>query len=265
MIKAHVVSDLMLFNNTVDPSDEVIPECDIAFVVGNIGYARRTMFYSETLCAKYPNTQFIFNMGRTETLHAKNESQYVDGLRTRQMLSPFWPSNLHYAHRESIKLTINEVTLDILCLPGYPKVAETVEYDAVWKSHNWYRFASHGVTYDHNDFKVQGAADVPHGWFPIVSTPELCRIDHDKDLVLINEWLDNRTDNVPKILVTAFSPIADPGMPNVDYVMYPGANPDYWIFGGTKANTTTDTGTVLYGNPGRELNARSEVLAINFS
>jgi hypothetical protein len=253
----------MLYYNSVDPNDEIIPDCDLVFIVGNVGHVRRSMLYAETLCSKYPKTKFVFNMGRTEGVNIKNNNQLVDGLRTRQLLSPLWPKNLHYAHRESLILTINETTIDILCLHGYPHVDASVEDNAVWRSHNWYKFSPHGVTYNQNDFKVSGAADVYHGWFPEITTPELCRRDHDKDAVLVNEWLSNRENGIPKVLVSAFSPITDLCMPGVEYTMYLGANPNYWIFGGTKSNTIAENGTVLYGNPGRGLDTRGEILTID--
>lgn len=265
MIKVHVISDLRLFyNEFADPIDETIPECDLAILVGNIGYMRRSMLYTETLCKKYPNTHFIYNMGRVEGTNQKNETEMVDGLRTRQLLSSFWPKNLHYAYKEPITLTINDQPIEVLSLHGYPSVAESVENDEIWKSHNWYKYVSHGVTYNQNDFKLPGAANVDHGWFPICSTPALCREDHIKEDALIQDWLSIETGAV-KVLVSALSPSEDPCLPGVEYVMHPNIKPDYWIFGGTKMNTVNNNGVVLYGNPGRGANPRGEILEIHSS
>lgn len=263
MIKVHVISDLLFYyNEFADPIDETIPECDLVIIVGNLGYIRRSMLYTETLCKKYPNTQFIYNMGRTEGTNQKNDTEIIDGLKTRQLLSPFWPKNLHYADKEPVKLTINDQEIEVLSLHGYPNVSESVQDDKVWKSHSWTRYVNHGVTNNQHDFKLPEAADVDHGHFWLWSTPERCREDHSKEDMLIKAWLDSKSDAI-KILVTALSPIQDPCLPGVEYTMHSDITPDYWIFGGSKLNTINNNGVVLYGNPGRGSDARGEVLEVN--
>ena len=64
MIKVHVISDLFLgFNEFANPEDEVLPEVDLVILNGNIGHLKRGMLYAETLCRKYPETQFVYNLG----------------------------------------------------------------------------------------------------------------------------------------------------------------------------------------------------------
>jgi len=261
MIDLHVISDLCLYMyEQTAPEDTVIPPCDLVIINGNCGYVKRTMIYAESMCKKYPDTTFILNLGMREVIHQKNETEIQDGLIFRKSLSEHWPKNLLFSNKP-IKLTIKNQDINILCLRGYPKVAESVQDDATWRSTEWYRFTYHGITHNQNDFKPKAAADVYHGHFPIWSTPELCRRDHDKELSIINTWLGDTTDNETKVLVTTFSPLNDPCLGDIPYEMLPDISPNYWIVGGTKVNQKTNRGTI-YGNPGRGESCRNDILSI---
>jgi hypothetical protein len=263
MITVHVISDYYMgiheFTNSVD---EDLPESDLVIVVGNMGQIKRSMLYVETLCKKYPSKQFIINVGRTEDgLHQKNDTELSDGLTTRQLISEFWPKNLHYSYRKPITLTINERKIDLLCLHGFPHIIEESVNDATWKSTSWYKYATHGVTFDQSEFKLKEAADVYHGWFSKFSTPERCREDHAIEHGIVNEWLHDKEADTTKILVTALGPDADPCLTNIDYVMYPNSDPDIWIASGRPIENRTNH-TMLYSNPGRSDSARKSVLII---
>lgn len=261
MLKVHVISDLWLGpNEWNDPEDENLPEADLVIVNGNCGHTQRAMILIEDLCKKYPTIQFIYNIGLADTPFQKTKTQIPDGLRARQMYSEFWPKNLHYRYKKPLSLEIKDTTLDILCLHGYPNVAESVTDDKEWRSTIWYRHCYHGVTHDQSVFKAPQAADVYHGYWPIWSTPELCREDHNNDVELINEWLSEPTDGY-KILITAISPFNDPNLGNIEYSMYPNINPDYWFIGGTKTHTKIGNCTV-HGNPGSGPSVRSVVCTI---
>lgn len=262
MIKAHVISDLLLgFIEFTDPVEETLPDCDLVFIVGNLGHIKRGMIYIEKLCAKYPNKQFIFNIGRTEGTGQKNNTELVDGLLTRQKLSEFWPKNLRYAHQQPIKIELNGGKLDILCLHGYPYIIENSVDKQSWKSSSWYKYVSHGVTYDQNEFKPKDSSDVYHGWFPKVSNVERCREAHDTEYSIIKNWLSSRSNDERKILVTALSPLNDPCLPKLEYIMYPDINPDMWIVGGTSVDLETNHYR-LYGNSGRGNLAREATFII---
>jgi hypothetical protein len=257
MIDLHVISDLALFMfEHTDPVDEVLPDCDLVIFAGNCGYVKRTMVYAEMLCNKYPDKQFIVNLGMKELPFQKNSTEIRDGLMVRHAHSELWPENLHFKYQKPIKLKIKDRELDILCMFGFPYIDENVQADEVWKSTEWYRYAYHGLTHNQNDFKPKGASDVNHGHFPIWSTPALCREYHDKELEIVKAWLgDGGADS--KILITALSPIDDPCLSGIQYTMYSEIEPDHWIFGGSAIKTSK-----LYGNPGKGAACRSEVLCI---
>lgn len=262
MIKAHILSDFYLgIIEPTDNVDETLPDCDLVFIAGNLGHIKREMIYVEKMCRKYPNKQFILNIGRTEGTGQKNNTELVDGLTSRQLLSEFWPKNLHYAYQKPIKLTINEQTLDILCLHGYPNFIEKDISEKEWKSSSWWKYASHGVTFDQNEFRPTGTSDVYHGWFPKVSNVERCIESHALENAIVQDWLNNKESGGTKVLVTALNPIEDPCLPKLKYEMYPGANPDIWIAGGKQMTVETNSYR-LYSNPGRAPSARESVFTI---
>ena len=262
MIKVHVISDYYLnFVEFTTDTDETLPECDVVVIVGNMGQIKRVMIYVEALCNKYPDKQFILNIGRTEDgLHAKNNTELSDGLTNRQKISKFWPKNLHYSFQKPISLTINDQTIEVLCFHGFPYIIEDNIEDSVWKSTQWYKYATHGVTFEQSEFKHKDAADVYHGWFPKFSTVERCREDHDQEYNIVKEWLSDKND-ATKILVTALGPKMDPCLAGIEYHMYPDISPDFWIASGTDAEERNNS-FVLYGNPGRSESARKAVLII---
>ena len=261
MLKVHVISDLWLEDNEwADPVDEVLPDCDLVIFTGNCGSTKRTMIQIELLCKKYPEKQFIFNMGRREMAHQKSYTQISDGLAVRQLHSELWPKNLHYRYKKPITLKIKDITLDILCLHGYPKIAESVIEDEIWKSTSWHRHFFHGLTHDQTVFKAPQAANVYHGHWPIWSTPELCRQDHDVELETISSWLAQPSEGY-KVLVTALGPINDSSLENIEYTMYQGIQPDYWFVGGASIDTMIGK-SHLHGNPGRGLIPRTTMFTM---
>lgn len=261
MLKIHTISNLWLEDNEwASPEEEVLPECDLVIVNGNCGIAKRAMLHIEVLCKKYPEKQFIYNMGGRDIAHQKSYTQIPDGLLVRQTHSDLWPKNLHYRYKKPFILKIKDTTLDIFCLHGYPKVAEHVEVDDVWKSTLWYRNFYHEITHDQSKFKAPEADDVYHGHYPIWSTPELCRIDHDIELETINEWLNSPSDG-HKVLITTFSPFDDVTLPNIEYTMYENIQPDYWFVGGAKIDTVLGK-CYLHGNPGRGSIARNTIFTL---
>jgi hypothetical protein len=261
MIKVHLISDLWLEDNEwCDPIDEELPECDLVIINGNCGASKRTMVYVEFLCKKYPEKQFIYNMGKREFPYQKSYDQIATGLTVRQKCSELWPNNLHYSYKKPFNIQVNGVTLDIFCLHGYPNVNENVAVDDTWKNTSWYRYFYHGITHDQSVFKAPQAADVYHGHWPIWSTPELCRQDHNTELNIINEWLNEPSESI-KVLVTALSPLNDASLDNIEYTMYDGIQPDYWFVGGAPINTIAGRCQIL-GNPGRGSSARNTVFTL---
>lgn len=263
MIKIHTISDYYLgFNEFTNDIDETLPECDLVIVIGNMGTIKRSMIYVEYLCKKYPEKQFIVSMGRSEDgLHRKNDNEIIDGMNNRQLLSDLWPKNLRYEHNKPIRLTINDRKIEVMCFHGFPHITEETIDDSIWKSTQWYKYASHGVTKDPNEFKHKDASDVYHGWFPKYSTPERCRVDHNIEYEIIKRWVENKPEDTTQILVTALYPKNDPCMGDIEYTMYPGIKPDVWIASGVQSEDRSDN-HILYGNPGRSESARKAVLVI---
>ena len=261
MLKVHLISDLWLEDiDWGNPEDEVLPDCDLVIINGNCGTTKRSMIYIELLCKKYPDKQFIFNMGRRDMAFQKSYTQIPDGLTVRKTHSDLWPKNLHYSYKKPFTLTINNTTLDIFCLHGYPNVAEHVENDAVWKATTWQLHFFHGLTHDQTVFKAPQAANVYHGHWPIWSTPELCRQDHATELETISSWLEQPSDG-HKVLITALSPINDSSLTNIEYTMYESIQPDYWFVGGATIETTIGK-CHLHGNPGSGLTPRNTVFTM---
>lgn len=261
MLKVHIISDLWLEDNEwADPEDEILPECDLVIVNGNCGIAKRTMLHIETLCKKYPEKQFIYNLGGRDIAHQKSYTQIPDGLTGRQIHSDLWPKNLKYSYRKPFNLELKGIKLDVFCLHGYPKVDESVAVDEVWKASLWYRNFYHEITHDQTVFKAPEAANVYHGHWPIWSTPDLCRVDHDKELDIINAWLNQPSDG-HKTLITTLSPFNDLTLPGIKYTMYENIQPDYWFVGGASLNTKIGKCSI-HGNPGRGSLARSTVFSM---
>lgn len=262
MIKAHVISDLYLYDNEwADPIDETMPECDIVFVNGNNGVFKRSVLLAETICKKYPDIQVIYLNGRRELIRQKEKTIINDGLTARKFYSELWPKNLHFAFEQPIQLTIRETNLDILCLHGYPNIPNDDIDSELWKSTSWYRYVNHGLTADPDYYRPKGISDASRGDFPVWSTPRLCREAHDREYDIIKKWNDIREEGVVKILATSLSPIDDLSLGGIEYTMYPGISPDHWVVGGHQIDTVFSD-YHLHGNPGRGLSARTKTFII---
>jgi hypothetical protein len=262
MIKAHVISDLNLCDNEwADPIDETMPECDIVFVNGNNGVFQRSVLLAETICKKYPDIQVIYLNGKRELLRQKEKTIINDGMTARKFYSDLWPKNLHFAVEKPIQLTIKELKLDILCMHGYPNIPNDDIDNQIWKSTSWYRYVNHGLTTDPNYNRPKGISDASRGEFPIWSTPELCRIEHDREYEIVKEWSDCREEGVIKILATSISPVNDSSLSEIEYTMYPNISPNHWVVGGHRTDTVFSD-YHLHGNPGRGLSARTRTFTI---
>lgn len=262
MIKAHVISDLALHEaEWANPIDETLPDCDLVFINGNNGILRRSMVFAEAICKKYPHVQVVYLNGRQELVRQKERTIISNGLITRKHFSELWPTNLHYDFEKPISLTINNITLDILCLHGYPLIEKDINTD-LWKSSDWYRYVTHGLTSDPDYCRPQGISNASRGEYPVWSSPELCRIDHDKEYAIVNDWCNHREKDTVKILATSLSPINDASLPKIDYTLYPNITPDYWLVSGHRVDIQTPSYR-LYGNPGAGALARSNVLTID--
>ena len=261
-MKLHLISNVNSewFQEKPNVEDVVLPDADIIILTGNYSnFIRRTMNQVENLAKMYPEKQFVLNLGMKELTAQKNFTEIRDGVTNRQLFYENWPKNLHFKYQKPLKLEVGGKKLDILCLYGFPHVAEADE--ATWKNTEWYQYTFHGITHDQSYFKPKHAADVYHGHFWIWSTPELCREDHKKECEIIKNWIAEKEEDSTQILVTALSPINDPCLEGINYTMYPDLHPDVWVFSGVSANLHNNR-TLLHGNPGSGGEARSVTLDI---
>ena len=146
MIKVHVISDLDLgFTEFADPIDETIPDVDLVILNGNIGHLKRSMLYAETLCNKYPNIPFVYNLGEKE-LYWDNIEKFtgetIQGLTIRKRTNTTWPKNLYWDSKESLIITLqNGQEVDVLCTYGFPKI---YSYEGNWEDTSWHKnYISH--------------------------------------------------------------------------------------------------------------------------
>lgn len=262
MIKVHVISNLDLYDNEwADTVDETLPECDVVFISGNNGYVKRSMLFTETLCKKYPNIQFVYLNGKRELIRQKVITQISDGLTARKAFSELWPPNLHYSFEKPFTIMVGDKTLDILCLHGYPLISEKVSED-IWKSTTWFKFVNHAFTEDPSYCRPQGISDACRGPYPVWSTPELCKDAHTHEHEIVNRWIENKQPDTIQILVTSLSPVEDISLPNINYVLFPNIKVDYWLAGGSNVDLVEEN-YYLHTNSGRGSTARGKILIID--
>ena len=257
MTKIHVISDLEYWiNEFADPIEGELPDCDLVIVNGNLGQFRRSMLYTEGMCQKYPNGTFIYNPGRREAARQKNRHELTAALTTRQKMSELWPKNLKYGFEKPIELNINNENFSILCMFGYPKITEKVE-TSVWHNTQWYKEVNLGHRHDQAAYKPVGSADLYHGSYPLWTTPEMCSEEHDKEQVIVKEWMNTCPDK--KILITHLNPVNDPCLTGVNYQLYPDINHTEacWISAGL-----VNDDALNYSNAGRGESVRNRVLEI---
>lgn len=263
MIKIHVISDLNLgFNEFADPVDETLPACDL--VVFNSNIDKRSLLYIETLCKKYPKIQFLIN-GAVPLLSMPTQAPGLDNqLTARQMISDYWPKNLHVNCSWPTDITIGDQKLDILCLYGTPKFSNPevdISQSMFCRSHR----GAFGVTDDHSLFRPKNADEVYHGVYPIMPTARLSNFSHDIEEQLARKWeLTYNETSGKKLLVTRMSPLLEPMLDGFNYSIYTGIHLEHgvWVTAHRPWDKTVYLGAKLLANPGRGSVARSKVFEI---
>lgn len=268
MTKIHVISDLYLGFNEFSIEEEQIPDVDLVILNGNIGLLKRSMLYAETLCQKYPDTQFVYNYGHAECY--KGPPKYVEeldqGLEIRKNSNSTWPKNLHWSKTPQSITLRNGHEINILCTYGYPNIREC---SIPWTETAWYR--------DHlmemyEDFPMdkyadgdwgrpRGTSPVNHGWYPLFASREWIQEQHQKEWKLVQDWEVNGKGL--KILVTHINPYKDSrceGQKVSPYLIH--LNHGYWIGSNVECNGALFLGAKLYSNPGRGPLARQKVITI---
>ena len=265
MANVHIISDLFLEYNESSEAEEVLPpDIDLVIFNGNIGnHIKRSFLYMETMCKKYPEVQFVVNLGQQELY--SNYDKYVDeisnGIQIRRDNHPNWLKNLHYS-KGSMLITLRDGTqVDVLCTYGFPKI---YTYEGSWEDTYWHRNHCVKIVYGHDEiahFKPDSTSNVLHGAVPIFATKRDIDDLHEKEWKLAQDW--ELTPTVIKILVTHINPYKDTRCDGSKVSAYNiHLEKGYWIGSNTPVDGIIFLGAKLFSNPGRGVEARSRIFSI---
>lgn len=266
MFTIHVISDLNLkFNEFTPPEEQILPDVDLVILNDNIGsLMKRGFFYTEELCAKYPDTQFVYNLGFNDLFALshlpKNDNELVKAIETRSKFNKDWPKNLHsfYDRSKLIQLRNGE-TVDIFCSFGFPKI---LNYEGAWEDHIWWRNIIYDVTMDIDDPRCilpKDSSRVKHGLIPLWATQEWINRKHDEEQQLITAWCSNTTYS--KILVTTINPVNDTRCYKQAIQSFDVNINGLWVTSNSEIDTIYN-GVRLISNPGRGETKRSSVISM---
>jgi hypothetical protein len=266
MIKVHVISDLDLgFNEFTNPVDETMPDVDLVIVNGNIGNLKRSALYIETLCLKYPDIQFVWNLGELERywrITGKFTGETEENIRFRKNTNPKWPKNLHWCSDDRMFVTLRTgQTVDIFCTYGFPNI---VSYKGKWEDTYWYKHYVSGITYNVDEYveKPNNTSHVSHGSMPIWATQEWVNSNHTRVENLLRHWEADITGF--KILVTHINPYNDSRFFNQSVRPYRIHLLDMlWVTSNNVVENINFLGAKLVSNPGRGSVARSKVVEVD--
>jgi len=262
MIKVHLISDLFLeFNEFSSAEDETMPDVDLVVLNGNIGHVKRGFLYAETLARKYPNIEFVYNLGERERYsdtYEKYLGEFEENLKVRVYASETWPKNLHWS-TEPILLTFkNGMSVDILCKYGFPKIHKL---ETEWENTVWFQEYIMDYTSDLSYFP-KDSADVYHGDIGLYASMDWITKKHNEELLAVKKWEITKT--CKKILVTHCNPYRDDkyaGQIVSPYNIH--LLNGVWLGSNKQHNGINFLGGQLYSNPGRGLDARSRVIVVN--
>lgn len=253
MTKIHIISDLFLRYNEKDPAQEILPDVDLVVINGNIGHLKRSMLYAETLCNKYPDIQFIYNLGESELydLIPKFTGEIEQSLRIRKETNASWPPNLHWPEVPTIVKCKNGYIFDVFCTYGFPKINSV---SCEWKETRWARFYVKEILDDHDPegkwYKPLETSRVRHGHIPDFATIDWINDKHKKECAKVKSW--ELTPSYHKLLVTHISPYNDVRCNNQNtspYLIH--LERGTWITSNVDLRGVNFLGSRLYGNPGR--------------
>lgn len=267
MSTLHIISDLNLqFNEFTPFAEEKIPDVDLVILNDNIASTiKRGFLYVESLCFKYPDIQFVYNLGFNDLYDPghipKNDNEIVAAVEARIKFNKSWPKNLHsfYERSKEIQLRNGEI-VDIFCSFGFPNI---VAYEGAWEDHIWWRDIIYDVVRDINDPRAVLPANtsrVDHGWIPLWATQEWINSKNLQESNLIKTWLLNN-ENKNKILVTTINPVNDSRCIKQTVKFFNLNFNGTWISSNTKLDMTYN-GARLITNPGRGEAVRSLVITL---
>jgi len=260
-MRIHIISDLFLGFTEFSTNEEILPDCDLVIINGNIGKLKRAMLYVETLCNKYPDIPFVVNLGLTEQSQPeKYPGEVEESLRIRRDSNNSWPKNLIYTKEPTTIRLKNGDVANLLCAYGYPKI---LKCNIDWKETDWYKYHSTRIVEgSQTEFKPDETSNVRHGVLPIPMSIEDINKQHDLEWKKIKTW-EITPGEGKRILVTHVNPYKDSrytGLsvsPYLIHLMY-----GTWICADTHIYGLNFLGGKLYSNPGRGSIARSKVVVI---
>jgi hypothetical protein len=270
MFNIHVISDLMYgFNEPTTPEDEIIPpEADLVVFNGNLGtHPKRSILYAYKLAQKYPDVQFVYNLGVYERywrIIPKYEYEREDNIAIRISSGGDWLPNLHWKDPRSeggllIKLRTGQ-TIDVFAVYGFPKIHS---YEGAWEDTFFYQ--NHSVCFHQKDAiewwddKPKETSYVSFGALPIWATKEWVNEKYEEMNQRIKKWEVNLKNY--GVLVTHLSPMNDSRLVNIKtspYLIH--LDKLVWITAHDKINNVNYLGAKLYSNPGRGSDCRSQII-----
>lgn len=267
--KIHLISDLFLGFNEFSTTEETIPDVDLVVLNGNLGLVKRGMLYATTLCNKYPNTQFIYNLGQSELYFLgteKFEGEYKAQILNRKKLDPGWPSNLHLTFEDNIQLNLsNNRKLDIFCAYGFPRITKV---KVPWKQTVWAKYHS-GKVINPQDLEAKqyypkGTSNVCHGTITLPVDIDHINYLHDQEWKKVKTW-EITNNGAYKILITHINPYNDTRL--VDQEINPYLihldKTALWLTSNNYCNGVQFLGGKLYANPGRGIDQRNQIIEVN--
>lgn len=271
MFSVHVISDLNLGYNEHTPlADSCIPKkTDLVIINGNIGSVKRSMLYTFDLANKYPEVQFLYNLGELEKywkVVSKYKWELEDSMNTRMCASTDWPKNLHWKDprkEDGLLITLRTgQTINIFSTFGIPRI---ISHNVQWEETCWYRnFCSHAESVENLNKLVNPPEEtrfVKQGSVPVWFTAEFMNSNFLETEAKIKKWELSLENNHFGILVTHVSPWNDPRC--VDCTVAPyriHLNKGLWITSTTQVSGVNYLGAKLFSNPGRGSHCRSQIV-----
>lgn len=271
-VNIHLISDLNLRFNEPCPDEEILPDVDLIIVNGNIANnMKRTMLYLETVCKKYPTTQFVFNPGQNESnfWREKNSGEGYLNLSVRKNSSQFWPKNLHYSKEPMLVNLRDGSTIDLLCIYGFPRIHKI---DGNWEETDWFKFYVQEFSEDVDGslvnriyHKSMETSRVRHGLMAVYPGQEWVNKKHEEEWRLVKNWEIKSTTHF-KILVTHINPYKDKRFNNLVVSPYQiHLLGGLWIGSNIEVNGINFLGSMLYSNPGRGKETREKIIGVDLS
>lgn len=270
MFRVHVISDLNLKFNEFTPENELnIPNVELVILNGNIAKnPKRGMLYAEQLCAKYPETQFVYNYGFYERFpigifpKSKYGTEILNATKTRSNLNDQWPKNLHVFidDRKILKLRNGHIA-DVYCAFGFPKILRS---KTDWESSYLHRNCIIDTTRDIHDSRItlpEHTSKVSHGDIPVWATIEWFNEQNKLEFQKVRSWeLNYNAESGYKILAMHMNPIKDTRCIGLDVDYFDiHLNQGLWLGSDTPIDSTLYLGAKYISNPGRGAKARSLV------